>query len=104
MQAVKDFVIDAVCHKSTDGSVPRGCLYIAGVPGTGKTASVMEVIRDLQADARAGKLPKFQFAEINALRLPRAQHVYSRLVEILMGVFLCYAPSSKFDKHSATWQ
>lgn len=102
MQAVKDFVVDAVCHKSADGSLPRRCLYIAGVPGTGKTASVMEVMRDLQADASAGKLPTFQFAEINALRLPSAQHVYSRLVEILMGACPCYGTSFEFNQLRVT--
>lgn len=85
MQAVRDFVTDAVLHESEGGSLPRACLYISGVPGTGKTACVTEVMRTLDAEAKAGKLPPFQFSMINALRLPTAQHMYSHLARILTG-------------------
>ena len=37
--------------------------------GTGKTATVKEVIRKLQNDCDAGDLPNFQFIEINGMRL-----------------------------------
>ena len=40
-------------------------LYISGVPGTGKTATVMEVIRTLKEHASEGELPDFDFIEIN---------------------------------------
>ncbi|KAJ2791135.1 Origin recognition complex, subunit 1, partial [Coemansia helicoidea] len=35
------------------------CLYISGVPGTGKTATVHEVIRALRESAEEGDLPEF---------------------------------------------
>ena len=82
---MRDFVVDAITHESPDGVIPRACLYIAGVPGVGKTVSVMEVMRGLLAEAKAGTAPKFRFAEVNALRLPSAQHVYSKLAEVLTG-------------------
>ena len=40
-------------------------MYISGVPGTGKTATVMEVIRTLKEHASEGELPDFDFIEIN---------------------------------------
>ena len=100
VQAVREFVSDAVSHIGADGVMPRPCLYIAGVPGVGKTACVLEVMRRLLADSESGKLPGFEFAEINALRLPAPQHVYSRLAQILTGArrALCVI----LQLHSAT--
>ncbi len=53
-------------------------MYISGMPGTGKTATVHEVIATLQQDKA---LPTFRFVEINGMRLPEPIHVYSRLWE-----------------------
>ena len=38
-----------------------GCMYISGVPGTGKTATVKEVMRRLESESDAGDLPGFKF-------------------------------------------
>ncbi|KAL3701075.1 hypothetical protein R1sor_019097 [Riccia sorocarpa] len=64
------------------------CLYISGVPGTGKTATVREVIRDLESKVDAGDLPPFRFVEINGLRLPSPDHVYTVLYEAFTGQHL----------------
>ena len=64
------------------GSSSGRCLYVSGVPGTGKTATVMETIRSLRRKAEAGKLPAFQFVDINSLRLPSPQHAYTQLYEV----------------------
>ncbi|CAL8469764.1 g9306 [Coccomyxa elongata] len=61
------------------------CLYVAGVPGTGKTATVHEVMRQLRGRAESGELPAFRFVEINALRLPSPQHAYVHLYRALTG-------------------
>jgi origin recognition complex subunit 1 len=64
--------------RNTDG----GILYICGVPGTGKTALVKEVLGGLRDEARgAGS----QLVSINCLQLPSPQHVFSRLWEKLSG-------------------
>lgn len=63
---------------TTDG----GILYICGVPGTGKTALVKEVLAGVREEARAAGT---QFASINCLQLPSPQHVFSRLWEKLIG-------------------
>jgi len=59
------------------------CLYVSGVPGTGKTASVLEVMRGMRGQIDAGELPHFQFVELNSLRLPSPQHVYTHLYEVM---------------------
>ena len=64
-----------------DDSLGR-CLYISGVPGTGKTATVMELIRTASRRSKAGELPRFRFVEINGLRLPTPYHAYSSLYEV----------------------
>jgi hypothetical protein len=44
-------------------------LYICGLPGTGKTATVLSCINRLRKEAENGNLPEFDFLEINCLRL-----------------------------------
>ena len=58
------------------------CLYVSGIPGTGKTATVLEVMRGFRRKAEAGECGHFQFVEINGLRLPSPQHAYSALHEV----------------------
>jgi origin recognition complex subunit 1 len=57
-------------------------LYICGVPGTGKTACVMEVLAAARATARAAGT---QFVALNCLQLPSPLHVYSKLWERISG-------------------
>ena len=52
-----------------------GCIYISGVPGTGKTATVKEVVRCLQAEVMDGELDDFTFVEINGMRLTEPSQV-----------------------------
>jgi origin recognition complex subunit 1 len=52
------------------------------MPGTGKTATVHEVIRGLQADKASAK---FDFVEINGMKLQSPHDLYSRLLSELTG-------------------
>ncbi|KAF9924270.1 Origin recognition complex, subunit 1 [Linnemannia zychae] len=52
------------------------CIYISGVPGTGKTATVHEVIRSLQAKAEEGVISPFQFVEINGMKVTEPSYAY----------------------------
>ncbi|MES1915523.1 MAG: hypothetical protein MHM6MM_007451, partial [Cercozoa sp. M6MM] len=66
----------------------QSAMYVAGVPGTGKTATVRQVIREvLQEQTTSGdrKLPKFDYLEVNALKLPSPKHAYSVLAHALLG-------------------
>ena len=77
------------------GSVAAGdeslgkCLYISGVPGTGKTATVMEILRQVRRRVEAGELPRFQLVEINGNRLPSPYHAYTHLYEVHVDAWCC---------------
>jgi Cdc6-like AAA superfamily ATPase len=79
--AIREFVEEAVGGAAGDADAAP-CLYVAGVPGTGKTACVHEVIRTLQQTAST---PHFRFVYINALYLPSPVHLYPKLLEALQG-------------------
>uniref|UniRef100_H0XDA6 Origin recognition complex subunit 1 n=1 Tax=Otolemur garnettii TaxID=30611 RepID=H0XDA6_OTOGA len=62
-----------------------GCMYISGVPGTGKTATVHEVIRCLQQAAQTRNVPSFRFIEVNGMKLTEPHQVYVQILEKLTG-------------------
>jgi origin recognition complex subunit 1 len=84
-QNIETFV-EQVLANADDGK--GRCLYISGIPGTGKTATVLQVMRSLREQAQNGEIKPFQFVEINGLRLPSPQHAYSTLYEALTGNIL----------------
>ena len=57
-------------------------LYISGTPGTGKTATVHQALRELAADE---KLPPFRQLELNGMKLSSPYDVYTLLWEQLTG-------------------
>ncbi|KAG6812758.1 hypothetical protein H0H92_000673 [Tricholoma furcatifolium] len=56
-----------------------GCVYISGVPGTGKTATVHAVVQQLKRMALNGETNPFEYVEINGLRIPEPSAAYSVL-------------------------
>lgn len=62
-----------------------GCMYVSGVPGTGKTATVTGVIRKLQAEVAKDELPPFDFLEINGMRLTEPRQAYVQIYKQLTG-------------------
>lgn len=62
-----------------------GCVYISGVPGTGKTATVHTVIRELKRMAKANETNPFTYVEINGLKIPEPPVAYSLLWEAVSG-------------------
>ncbi|KAH8297085.1 hypothetical protein KR044_004799 [Drosophila immigrans] len=62
-----------------------GCMYVSGVPGTGKTATVTGVIRTLQRLVADDKLPAFEFLEINGMRLTEPRQAYVQIYKQLTG-------------------
>ncbi|CAL4063001.1 unnamed protein product, partial [Meganyctiphanes norvegica] len=69
--------------KLQDGT--GGCLYISGVPGTGKTATVREVVRYLKELVSEGDLPQFDYQEINAMRLTEPHQLWVQVWKHLTG-------------------
>lgn len=65
-------------------------LYISGMPGTGKTATTMEVIRGLQ-----GKFD-FDFVHINAMSLTNPNLVYTILFETITSLRVCPQTAALF--------
>lgn len=61
------------------------CIYISGTPGTGKTATVREVVAGLHAAVAQDELDDFVFVEINGMKVTDAHQSYSLLWEALKG-------------------
>lgn len=62
------------------------CIYISGVPGTGKTATVTAVTNALKERVTQGDFPPFQLVEINGMRLTEPAHAYSTLWQAISGM------------------
>jgi Cdc6-like AAA superfamily ATPase len=85
---------DAIVNRK-DCSKP---LYISGMPGTGKTATVLATVNELRkeaSEAGARDIPEFNFIEINCLRLQTPAAAYSVLWRGLTGL---HAPAKKAQK------
>ncbi|KAK3919148.1 Origin recognition complex subunit 1 [Frankliniella fusca] len=62
-----------------------GCMYISGVPGTGKTATVNAVVRSLKHEVELKKLRDFQYIEVNGLRMTEPRQVFVQVLKSLTG-------------------
>ncbi|KAG1657258.1 Origin recognition complex subunit 1 [Nymphon striatum] len=62
-----------------------GCMYISGVPGTGKTATVREVMRNLNHLSETGEIPSFKFIEINGMKITNPHQCYVQILKELSG-------------------
>lgn len=70
-------------------------LFVAGPPGTGKTASVCSVIDALQRDQAEGKIEEFKFVHLNGLEMRHPFDAYVRLWEaISKNKETCSAPKA----------
>ncbi|XP_063748407.1 origin recognition complex subunit 1 isoform X2 [Eleginops maclovinus] len=69
--------------KVVDGT--GGCMYISGVPGTGKTATVHEVMRCLQHATDVDEIPPFHFIEINGMKMTDPHQAYVQILQKLTG-------------------
>lgn len=79
-QKIYDFL-----HNAIRNGGRQATLYISGVPGTGKTATVMEVVRSLQHEAEQHTIPYFKFVKINAMHLAHPLHAYRDILFKLTG-------------------
>ncbi|GFR68035.1 origin recognition complex subunit 1 [Elysia marginata] len=70
--------------KIVDGT--GGCMYISGVPGTGKTATVKEVVKILETERDEGNLQPFKFVELNGMRVTEPRQAYVEILKALTGV------------------
>ena len=57
-------------------------MCISGVPGTGKTATVLDVAANLKEAAAEGSLPPFKFVEVNGMRLTEPRQAYVAILKV----------------------
>ncbi|XP_061337939.1 origin of replication complex subunit 1A-like [Gastrolobium bilobum] len=81
VEEITSFIKGAICDNQCLGR----CLYIHGVPGTGKTMSVLAVMRSLRSEVDAGNIKPYCFVEINGLKLASAENIYRVIYEALNG-------------------
>ncbi|KAI3705447.1 hypothetical protein L1987_75685 [Smallanthus sonchifolius] len=81
MEEITAFIKGAICDDQCLGR----CLYIHGVPGTGKTMSVLSVMRSLRSEVDAGITKPYSFVEINGLKLAAPENIYRVIYEALTG-------------------
>jgi len=75
---IEHFLHDAV---STGGR--SQVLYVSGMPGTGKTASVLEVVARLEKASETGRLPKFTFLHVNGMCSSTPMSIFSDILQQL---------------------
>ena len=63
----------------------KSSLFIAGPPGTGKTASVRSIISELQTEQHQGSLPEFNFIALNGMELRHPFDAYVKFWEAVSG-------------------
>lgn len=78
-QNIFNFIEDKLNHNT------GGCLYISGVPGTGKTATTQEVIAAIRKEVEEENLPKFKYVELNGMRMTRPKQAYAAIWSQLTG-------------------
>ncbi|KAK2385257.1 cell division control protein B [Trifolium repens] len=81
MDEITTFIKGAI----SDNQCLGRCLYIHGVPGTGKTMSVLSVMRSLRSEVDAGNIKPYCFVEINGLKLASPENIYKVIYEALNG-------------------
>lgn len=65
-------------------------IYINGVPGTGKTATVNEIVKCLKRSVEKRKLKYFDFVEINGMKLSEPKQAYVQILKQLSGKILTW--------------
>ncbi|KAI0493122.1 hypothetical protein KFK09_027398 [Dendrobium nobile] len=81
MEEITLFIKGAICEDHCLGR----CLYIHGVPGTGKTMTVLTVLKNLRTEVDAGKMRPYCFVEVNGLKLSSPENIYRVIYEALSG-------------------
>lgn len=84
-----DNIYNFVIGKLMDGC--GGCIYISGVPGTGKTATVTQVVKKIRNITKSRKMPAFDYIDINGMRLTEPRQAYVQIYRQLTGKTLAWA-------------
>ena len=71
------------------------CLYISGVPGTGKTLCVREVMKRLAREQLEANIPQYDFYEVNCLRYENPKELFVDMWYQMAGEKLNAAAAQK---------
>lgn len=82
---IRRFLETAIRDSVGDYASGDRCIYISGVPGTGKTATVREIIRVLKKQQSRGEFPAFEVVETNGMNLPQPSLIYSEIYAAVVG-------------------
>ena len=85
-QQIIDYITQGIKNQGSSSS-----LYISGMPGTGKTATTLEVINTLRI-----KKVNFSFLHINAMSLTKPNLVYTIIYESITGRRVAPASAALF--------
>ena len=81
---------DAITSFILSGVKNGGCtsaLYVSGLPGTGKTATVHEVVKSIRHMQKQKQVPAFRYIEINGLKLTVPDEAYTVLAKEIIPEF-----------------
>ena len=69
----------------SSSSLSCRCLFVSGVPGTGKTATVHQVLSTLQQQVQMGQIKSFNLVQINGMKLTEPHQAYVQILQQLTG-------------------
>lgn len=80
-----DRILTYLSNAISHSGMPAGALYISGMPGTGKTATVHQVVRELEARAKSKLIAPFVCIEVNGTKIAEPDEVYTVVWRALRG-------------------
>ncbi|KHJ98938.1 ATPase, AAA family [Oesophagostomum dentatum] len=93
---VERFIRNAISAYGTSSA-----MYISGVPGTGKTATVMSVVKHLSRDKMASK---FCFVAVNAMEFIDPRKIFVEIYNQITGETTRISPASARKKLNAMFE
>ncbi len=61
-----------------------GCMYICGVPGTGKTLTTKQVVLCLKDSVNDKVLAPFRFIDVNAFQVTEPHQIYKLIYKVVI--------------------
>ena len=78
----------AMIYMNLESAVNEGtgcCVYVSGVPGMGKTATIKDVVQQMTESQSLGEIKPFSYVELNGLKLLNPNVAYEVLWEHISG-------------------
>ncbi|RCK60933.1 Origin recognition complex subunit 1 [Candida viswanathii] len=78
----------AMIYMNLESAVNEGtgcCVYVSGVPGMGKTATIKDVVQQMSESQATGEIQPFSYLELNGLKLLNPNVAYEVLWEHISG-------------------